>query len=53
MYSISMVLFTFFVCLTISSVFNILFKTTRRWDWAVSILLSAVLALFLVGFMGG
>lgn len=51
--SIYLVLFAFVICFTISSVLNVLLKTTKKRDWAVSALLGFALALFLGGFMGG
>ncbi|WP_394217750.1 hypothetical protein [Halobacillus trueperi] len=51
--SIFMVFIAFVICFSISSVLNVLLKTTKKRDWAVSALLSIALALFLGGFMGG
>lgn len=52
-FSLISVLYVFLVSISISSVFNILFKMTKKKDWLLTFLISVGLAIVIVALLGG
>ncbi|MGV2619529.1 hypothetical protein QRD89_06395 [Halobacillus sp. ACCC02827] len=49
MVSFIFIVIIFFICMSISSVMNVLLKTTGKRDWFLSFVLSLAIALFASG----